>query len=113
MDRNNFFAKFAHFYIGNFTDLKNDFSDTWEAVKELLNPLLTIIIFPLRIARRVLCAVFPVLQIWVATQAAYYTKDELPGLEDVTGKEAGYFYKKQIEKAIETERQEEETANVV
>jgi hypothetical protein len=98
--------KFIHFYIDNFSGMKENVEEIWEAIKELIAPLFMIVSRLIIITLRVLLVIFPVLQIWLANQMAYYTKNELPGLEDVYGMKAGYFRKSTIEMIIENEKQE-------
>jgi hypothetical protein len=77
----------------------NDVCDLWEAIKELLPPLLKIIAFPIIIILRILYAIIPIKQIYVAKQAVYLTNEELKELdlfEVPWEKRAGYYSKKSI-----------------
>jgi hypothetical protein len=106
MNKNNFFARFAFFYIGTFIDFKDYAIEIWDALKELIEPILTIIMKLLLIASRVILLFIPVLQIYVATKAVYLTKKELIELD--IDKNEGYFVKKSID---ERKKELKQTSN--
>jgi hypothetical protein len=96
MNKNNFFVKFAHFYLATFIDFKDYAIEIWDAIKDLIEPIITIIMKLILITSRIILLFIPVLQVYVATKVIYLTKKEIDELN--TGYDEGYFPKRLVDK---------------
>jgi hypothetical protein len=109
INKNNFFIKFAHFYITNINGLKDNFEEIWDAiVGEILRGLIRIIFSFLTIISRLIYCILPIKQIRCCFISEYIIiKDKDNLREDI---KTGYWHKnavKEIKQAIEENKKNE------
>ena len=105
MKKNSFIAKFIHFYYGNLLNVKDDIFELWDAIIDLLSPILRIILFPIKILRRIIRAVLPIAIIYISTRTIYLTKEEL-GDFGRDRKNGSYVLKKWYEEKCKEEAED-------
>jgi hypothetical protein len=94
MSKNNFFMKFAQFYVNNIKNLKSSFDKIWDAlVDHIFQGLIIIISNAIVIIGRIIYCILPIKQIHNAFIAVYVIVRDKNGLRD----ETGYYRKKDIE----------------
>jgi hypothetical protein len=109
MNKNNFFVKFAHFYLLNFTDIKITMIEMWNDIVEhfesFLKFLINIIVRPIALVLIIISIIFPLKQIIGVFLFQYLTIEELTELY-AENKKGGYFSKREIRKHKEKITQE-------
>jgi hypothetical protein len=110
MNKNNFLAKFAHYYIGNFNGIKDKIVNVWDFIKDNFEDLFIIAITPLALIISLISIVLPIKQIILASISVYLTDEDLEKLAPY--KDSGYYTKASIKKRkLEISKKEnEETA---
>ena len=114
MNKNNFFVKFARFYLANLKGLKDKPSEIWDAVVDDFIPALVEIISGLLfLILHVILCFLPVSTIIGIFTAQYLTPDEVKRLKGDDGYvyKGGYFFKKEI-KELENELLREQKKGV-
>jgi hypothetical protein len=101
MNKNNFFVKFAHFYIINIKRIINAAVEIWDIMKDDVLPgLMKTTLDMLIITVRALQCILPLNQIREALMTQYITRKEIKELTGQNIRDEGrYFYKKGITEA--------------
>ena len=96
MNKNNFFVKFAHFYIGNFRNIKEKIDNVRDFIVENYEDLIIMAMTPIAFVINIISIVIPIKQLVLSCLSVYLTDEEVGKLS--RNKSGGYFTKASIKK---------------
>jgi hypothetical protein len=99
---NNFFVKFAYFYIENFRSIKDNAIYFWDTIADLMPEILGAILDLLGVIVRTIWIFLPVSTVYNIIVSTYLTPEEIKKFLGRRAAYGRYVYKKEI-KEIEAE----------
>ena len=108
MSKNNFFVKFAYFYIGNFKGIKDKIVNVWDFITDNLEDLIIIAITPIALIVSFISIFIPIKEIILSCLSVYLTDEEVKKISRI--KDGGYYTKASIKKRkLEIDAEERNT----